>query len=232
MGASDTHHLLGDEPGSARTLVFVGDGKDTPGGYDRKDVVRGLREHHALTTNAPFIDMKINGERVGSTIVASGTVNVDITVRAPSWAKVETLTVYMNSAVVQTIPIPNGTELTTTVTVSPTTDSWVVAEVTGTQNMFPVFSPVEFPPLDATVIIGALSAGLDLSSLPIASALKPDRLHTTTPYAITNPIWIDQAGDGWMPPKAPLPQRALRPSAPATLPDVRDQFEALPEISP
>jgi hypothetical protein len=231
MGASDTHHLLGDEPGDARTLLYVGEGNDVPGGFDRKAVVHSLREHHAITTNAPFVDMHINGAGIGDTVTASGTVTVEIDVRAPSWGKVDTLVVYMNSQVVQTIPIPTGTSFTTSITVTPATDSWVVAEVTGTQNMFPVVSPVEFPPLDATIIINALSAGIDLSSLPIASNLKPQRIHTAMPYAITNPFWIDRDGDGWTPPKPPLPQGAQRP-APADAPDVRSQFDALPEISP
>ena len=103
-----------------------------------------------------------------------------------------------------------------------------VAEVTGTQSMFPVISPVEFPPLDATVIIGALASGIDLSSLPITSNLKPQRLHTATPYAITNPIWIDRDNNGWTPPKAPLPTRLAPTGSP---PDVRAQFDALPEVS-
>jgi hypothetical protein len=96
--------------------------------------------------------------------------------------------------------------------------------------MFPVLSPTEFPPLDATVIISALSAGLDLSTLPIASNLKPARTHISTPYAITNPIWIDIDGNGWTPPETPLPRKTL--AAPAKLPDVRAQFDALPEVSP
>jgi hypothetical protein len=89
-------------------------------------------------------------------------------------------------------------------------------------------SPTELPPLDATVIINALSVGLDLSTLPIASSLKPERLHVTSPYAITNPIWIDTAGDGWTPPKAAFTSRT-KPVAEAR-PDVRDQFDAVQEI--
>ena len=229
IGASDTHHLLGDEPGDARTLLFVGEGKDTPGGFSRDDVVQATKAHRAITTNAPFIDMRIKGERIGSTVVESAAqVPVEIRVRAPSWAKPDRLIVYMNSAIVANVAIPDGTDFTTTVNVSPTTDSWVVAEVTGTQNMFPVISPVEFPPLDATIILGALSAGLDLSALPITSTLKPVRTHTATPYAITNPIWIDRDGGGWTPPKAPLPRRT---ASPRPRPDVRAQFDALPEIS-
>ena len=106
----------------------------------------------------------------------------------------------------------------------------LIAEATGTDNMFPVSSPVEFPPLDATVIITAVSAGLDLSALPIASNLKPITQHVATPYAITNPIWIDADGNGtWTPPEAPL---ARKPGPPRPRPDVRTQFAELPEVSP
>ena len=97
--------------------------------------------------------------------------------------------------------------------------------------MFPVLSPTEFPPLDATVIIQALSVGLDLSTLPLAAKLKPERVHVSAAYAITNPIWIDADSNGtWTPPKPPLPQKTRR--AGGTLPDVRTQFDALPEVSP
>ena len=55
------------------------------------------------------------------------------------------------------------------------------------------------------------------------------QIHITTPYAITNPIWIDVDGNGWTPPRPPLPPPggSARPS-----PDVRAQFDALPEVSP
>jgi hypothetical protein len=65
--------------------------------------------------------------------------------------------------------------------------------------------------------------------LPLASNLKPQQIHQTLPYAITNPIWIDVDGNGWTPPKAPLPRTA--PPAPPR-PDVRSQFEALPDFTP
>jgi hypothetical protein len=176
--------------------------------------------------------MKIGSKTIGDT-VTGGSQSIDIHVRAPSWAKVDTLTIYSNSAVVGTpikIPADQQTDYTTSVTLNVSADAWVVAEVTGTSNMFPVLSPTEFPPLDATVIISALSVGLDLSSLPIASSLKPKTVHPSTPFAITNPIWIDVDGNGFTPPKAPLKRRPA--PKPATLPDVRSQFDQLPEVSP
>jgi hypothetical protein len=231
MGTSDSHHLLGDEPGYARTLLYVGPGKDTVGGTTRQDVVDAIKGHHAISTNAPFIDMTIDTHIVGDTIVnRDANVVVWIHVHAPTWASTDHLVVYMNSAVVYDQPIPApGTDYMTTVTIHPTTDSWVVAEVTGSQNMFPVLTPTEFPPLDATIIIGALSVGLDLSSLPLTAKLKPVRTHVSTPYAITNPIWIDHDGGGWSPPKPALPQKLW---SPGPIPDVRTQFDALPEVSP
>src|SRR5690606_22372772 len=72
IGASDTHELLGDEPGNARTLLYVGEGKDSPGGFSRADVVRAMKERRAITTNAPFIDISINGQGIGSTVVEAG----------------------------------------------------------------------------------------------------------------------------------------------------------------
>jgi len=223
--------MLGDEPGYARTLLFVGHGKDVPGGFSRGDIISAIKDHHAIATNAPFVDMHIGTAMIGDTIVKSGQVDIQITVDSPSWAKADHLTVYTNGGtVIADMPI-TGTHVATTVSFTPSQDSWVVAEVTGTQNMFPVLTPTEFPPLDATIVINALFAGgngLNLSALPAANPIKPLRVHISTPYAITNPIWIDVDGNGWTAPKPPLPTKRTEPSA---RPDVRTQFEALPELS-
>jgi carboxypeptidase family protein len=230
VGTSDSHRLIGDEPGYARTLLYVGAGKDVLGGFSRDDVVAAIRQHRAITTDAPFLDMAIGDHGIGDTIVAQGGhVDVTIHVRSPSWARVDHLVVYANSQVVasQVIPPDRGTDYETRVPLSLARDSWVVAEVTGTDNMFPVLTPTEFPPLDASVIIKALSVGLDLSSLPLVAKLKPSRVHIQTPYAITNPIWIDVDGNGWTPPRSPL---SRLPASRAPPPDVRGQFDAMPEV--
>ncbi|HEY0988790.1 MAG TPA: hypothetical protein VGD80_17105, partial [Kofleriaceae bacterium] len=233
MGASDTHHLIGHEPGYARTLLYVGPGKDVPGGTSRDDVIEAIRQHRAIATNAPFIEMTIGEHRIGDTVIAPGGIaDVRIRVRAPSWAAVDRLRVYLNSELIEDRPIPaaQGTDFQERVFLELRVDSWIVAEATGSGSMFPVVSPVEFPPLDATVIIKALSVGLDLSALPLTSKLKPSSLHVATPYAITNPIWVDVDGNGWTPPRPPLPRTPA--SAARRSPDVRAQFAALPEISP
>lgn len=229
MGTSDSHHLLGAEPGYARTLLYVGPGKDEPGAFTREDVVRAIREHRAITTNAPFLELTAGGGGIGDTVAATGgAIEIRVRVRAPSWAQVDRVVIYANSEVVATrdVPAGQGTDYETTLTLRPPRDAWVVAEATGRGNMFPVLTATEFPPLDASVIIQSLSVGLDLSSLPLVSKLKPERTHASTPYAITNPIWVDVDGGGWTAPKPPLARRA--PIAPAPRPDLREQFEAIP----
>src|SRR6185503_7456374 len=90
MGASDSHHLLGDEPGYARTYVWVGDGNDVPGGYTRDEVVSGIRAHHAIATTGPFVTINVTSgssrAMIGDTVSVSGPVMVAVTVKAPSWA--------------------------------------------------------------------------------------------------------------------------------------------------
>lgn len=244
LGTSDTHRLMGEEPGYARTLLFVGAGKDVPGGYTRDDVIDAIRQHRAITTNAPLIEIAIGEAQIGDTVaVPGGRAELAIRVRAPSWAKVDRLIIHVNSEVVasQAIAADQGTDYRARIPLDLARDSWVVAEATGTGSLFPVVSATEFAPLDATVIVKALSIGLDLSSLPLTSNLKPDPLHVTTPYAITNPIWIDVDGNGWTPPKPPLTRRAPGRAAPAGAldarsgvaggGDVRARFDALPEVS-
>lgn len=231
MGTSDSHHLLGEEPGYARTLLYVGAGKDVPGGYTRDDVIDAVRGHRAITTNAPFLELTVGDHRIGDTVAApGGGVDLEVRVRSPSWAPVDHLVIYANSRVVadQAIPASQGTDYRTRIHLALARDSWVVAETTGSGSLFPVVSAVEFPPLDATVLIKALSIGLDLSTLPLTSPLAPSHTHVVTPYAITNPIWIDVDGNGWTAPEPSLPRTAAAAQA---APDVRAQFDALPEIS-
>ena len=194
-------------------------------------MITAIKQHRTITTNGPFLDMTIGTGHIGDTITAQGgAVDVKVSVHTAQWDKVDHLVIYANSAIVAELPIPagQGASFDTTVHLNLTRDSWVVAEVTGSGSMFPVVTPTEFPGLDATVLIKALSVGLDLSSLPLTSNLKPERVHVSTPYAITNPIWVDTDGNGWTPPKPPF----ARAAAPAhATPDVRAQFDALPEVS-
>ena len=86
---------------------------------------------------------------------AGQAVSVQITVRTPSWLNVEELLVYGNGEVIDTIAIPtgnmpDGTQLDDDLSYereySFSEDTWIVVEVKGTQNMFPLVVPKEEPP--------------------------------------------------------------------------------------
>lgn len=228
-GSSDSHGAL-DEAGYARTFVHVGAGRDVAGGYTQRDVVDAIHAHRTVTSNGPFVTIEIGDAMIGDEVRAGPSVEVRVRIRAPSWAAPDRLTLWSNGAPVAgadavVIPPAEATDFDRTFTVALTEDAWFVAEAWGSQNMFPVATAKEFEPLDASVVIKALGAGIDLSGLS-PGTLKPDRTVTTTPFAITSPIWVDVDGSGWTPPEPALSRtRATKPGA---APDLRAVFDALP----
>jgi hypothetical protein len=94
--------------------------------------------------------------------------------------------------------------LATEVLLTPDQDSWYVLIAMGDDDLGPVFTPVDIMPIQLQDIVeGAVTeidfGGLDLSGLVGAASPVP-RTFPVIPYAVTNPIWIDQDGDGFDPP--------------------------------
>jgi hypothetical protein len=225
-GSSDSHGLK-DEAGYGRTMVYVGPGADVAGGYEADDIVDAIRRHRAIATNGPMVEMSIGSAMIGDDVSASGgQVTLDVRVQAPTWAEPDRIVVWSNSQklIDQPIPAAEAGDYSESFALDLATDAWVVVEVTGTENMFPVVTAKEFEPLDASVVIKALGAGLDLSGLT-PGGLKPDKTVTVTPFAITNPIWVDVDGGGFT---SRLPMLTRKTAARTAAPDVRDAFDALP----
>jgi hypothetical protein len=84
-----------------------------------------------------------------------------------------------------------------------TTDGFLVFELSGASSMFPTLFPNEVPPLEFSDVIGALgsSFGIDFAG----GAIKPAMVYRATPFALTNPVWVDADGDGEITPAMPLP---------------------------
>lgn len=238
IGTSDSHGTLFEEPGYARTLLFVGEGKDVLGRFDERDVTRAIAAHRTVASNGPFVELTAtaadgSSARIGETARLSGSVDVAVRIQAPSWAPVDRVVLWSNSAKLgeQLIPAGSGTDYRGTFRVACPRDCWLVAEVTGSASMFPVVPATEFEPLDVGVLFQALAVGIDLSSLPLAGKLRPDATEVLKPFAMTSPIWIDVDGGGFTPPKPPLPRTTRGVSADAArgerqLPDVREAFRA------
>jgi hypothetical protein len=234
VGNSDSHGILGDEPGYPRTFVWVGEGKDVQGKFTTRDVVDGLFAHRAVISMGPMIHFTVNDEPVGGTVAAAaGKATLRIRVESPNFAPVTQVKVFANGEQRLTIDVPEDEAhaFETERMVDVDVDTWFVVEVVGRQNLFPVVSPLEFLPLDASVVFGALLAGIDDTLLNPYGNVRPATTFFVTPLAFTNPIWVDTDGDGAFDaplddPRKKVPHVHAAPAAD----DVREQFRRLPEV--
>ena len=195
-GNSDSHGARGlDEPGYPRNFVFVGN--DDPSTLSPRDVVKGFQDRHVVVSNGPFVTMTVNGAPIGSEIQASGSVSVALKVQVPNWLSVNRWQLIANGEVLRQGPIQmesGNNTWSTTLEVDLPQDAWLVTEITGDANMFPVLTPNEIPPFDIGSAIGSLAEpfGFGVTN-PL---LSPALTGPVTPFAFTNPIWVIRDGDG------------------------------------
>ncbi|HVO30334.1 MAG TPA: CehA/McbA family metallohydrolase, partial [bacterium] len=234
VGNSDSHGGVPQEPGYFRSQVWLGPGKDTPGEFDDRDVVKGLKSHRVTMTNCPMVEMTVDGAPIGSDVTQTGaSAQVVVHARSANWCPFDHLTVYANGSPVldEAIPPAQAHDYTRNFALTlSTSDVWTVAEVTGKANLFPVVVPQELKALSATEVIGALGKAMDLSALDPWGNLRPARVYQANPYALTNPVWIDHNGNGaFDAPLAALKQK--KPAKPPPPPDLREIFRRLPEVA-
>lgn len=127
---------------------------------------------------------------------------------SPAWVDIDSIVVYANGEVQDTVVIPDQAteegravddENTVLRTYSFDTDTVLVAEAFGDEDLFPMITPREpllGRPCDLTEGV-ARSLGLaDALYGPGDGVRSPSRYQRITPYALTNPIWLDIDGDG------------------------------------
>ncbi|MEZ4368125.1 MAG: CehA/McbA family metallohydrolase [Kofleriaceae bacterium] len=203
MGTSDSHGVgLDGEPGYARTMVYVGDDRDEVGQFGHADLVTAIKRHKAIATNGPLIELHVGDAMIGDDVEAGPLVDVVVRVRAPSWAPVDRLVLWSNGGVAlvdEPIPAAMATDYERTFSVTLSDDAWLVAEASGSANLFPVVTALEVEAINTDAVINALGVGFDLSGL--TGALQPPKAFFVTPLAITNPIWVDVDGGGWSSPR-------------------------------
>ena len=208
---SDSHDPDKEEPGSPRT--YIGVPSDQPASVTEDHVRAAFARGDVLMTNGPFLRVRVGDVGMGGVAVGPQ-VHLDIHLEQPAWVGADHVRVYRNSEMVHEEEV-DGTAVDISVDVDFTADGFILVEAEGAASMFPSLYPNALPPLSFSDAIGAIGDSFGLGT--VAGALQPSTVFVTTPYALTNPIWVDVDGDG-----AIAPSRTLGEArAPATMPRVR-----------
>ncbi len=176
---TDTHGIVGEEPGYPRTFVRIGQGTQPASAiasWDEarsRDLVSAIREtRDVVLSNGPFLAVLANGAGIGGvTSPKAGAVDVKVTVTTAPWIVVDKAEVRLarsGSTAASVVLSPKKTSAGALVaeaslSVRPKEDDAFVVIVSGSRPMRPVLSGD-----DAEI----------------------------SPWAMSAPIWIDTDGDG------------------------------------
>jgi len=227
LANSDTHNKTTTEAGCPRN--YIASNTDDPGYVDVEDLAVAIRNHNVIATYGPFIRFEVDNAPIGSEIVAQGTtVEANIEVQSPSWFDVSRVELYENGTLIEnwTIETPNVDTInfTTTHTLTPTKDSWYVVVALGEDDLSPLFTPTERPNIQLQDVVIEALGPVDALAGALPPSIARPRTYPTFPYGLTNPIWVDLAGDGWTPPG--LPSWLVEPEEPeeeeTTVPEKSD----------
>lgn len=223
LGNSDTHDTVSIESGLPRN--WVRSSTDLPHAIDPREIAASVKAHGVVASYGPFIRMSANGAQIGETLRnAPGPVTVRVQVESPLWFDVDRLELYRNGLLWQEVEAGNVHPACTHVDRVPNAgvvnfdcafddegpeDAWYVAVALGLRgkDLRPVYTSVPTLALEIGDITGRAFDAIE--GFPVTVS-RPDipRQHPVLPFAITNPIWVDRAGDGF---DAPVP---LSPESP------------------
>lgn len=248
VGNSDSHALLDGEAGYPRNLVDLGHPVESARAIDDREVARAIRAGRVLVTNGPELRLTVldplrtgaDGKPlevpVGDTVQprADSTVDVHLVVEAAPWVDVTRGALLISKGpscdesfgdcreFLFDVPPPAGAgvrrldRVFANVKLPPGKDAWIAAWVSGKRTLWPVVIQCEVPPLLLNDAINALTGAFGITD-PLGN-LRPTQKGPFTPFALTNPVFVDGTGDGrWGAARAPL-EPAAAPAAQRPLP--------------
>ncbi|MFT7518663.1 MAG: hypothetical protein ACI9MC_000795 [Kiritimatiellia bacterium] len=204
LANSDTHSLHTTEAGCPRNYVMSN--TDEPALIDDQDMANAVKHHRVVASYGPFVQMWLDDAQIGDELVSdAGAHTITVDVQAPSWMDVDQVELYENGTLIHVWQIDgrDPQRFTGQHGVNPTKDSWYVTAVVGDETMAPVFTPVERPIIDLQAVVVDSLSGVEAVSNFLSPSIPYPQTFPIVPYAITNPIWLDQAGDGFDAPGVP-----------------------------
>ncbi len=178
LGLSSGLYSLDTPVGLARTYLKIGSAIPTE--TDLSSVLNALKSGAAVASTGPLLDVTVNSAGPGGT-TNGASVNVSINLYAPGWVPVDEVRIIVNGQVIQTLdPSTFGSgsdfrqrSISVPLTLPVAKDAWIVVE--------------------AGVSLG--QSGPYRPGTPWAKIQKG-----MYPIAITNPIFVDVNGGGYLPP--------------------------------
>jgi len=236
-GNSDSHGDK-DEAGLPRTYVNAGaTGDGLKFKLSEPDVYTAFNAGKVTVTNGPIIDFTINGQGVGSTVVAAdGAIDAHLRVRAAPWVDIKRIVIrhgivgkVAQPDVLQTIDVPATKEVLRyeqTLHFDNIPDgSFFVVEVSGDEAMWPVFTAYEIPSLQISDAVSVIGSSFGFGST--YGKYKPKLKQSVTPYGFTNPIWVDRSlKQGLTVQRKVLGVSNSEPFVPRVMPDLRKLYHA------
>lgn len=187
--ANSDAHDRNDGVGYGRNLVRVG--TDRPGDMTTADVTTALLAQRVSVSNGPFIRLLFEGrDRMGKedlVVPTDKSVVVQVIVEAPTWVDVDALEVYANGRPLPVVAV--GKELLQDETASPGQHMTVALPLSGgtlSESIRLDATLRLFPKKDTWYVVVVKGRG----------SLEP--VGRGTPWAYTNPLYVDLDGDGFL----------------------------------
>jgi hypothetical protein len=238
-GNSDSHGEKA-EAGLPRTYIQVGASADgTMRDLDQDAVFTSLRNGRAVATNGPILDVTVNGQGLGTTVIAGdGKIDVRVIVKAAPWVDIKRVTIRRGntSGPIRTPEVLKVIDVTTPKTEVVRLDetysfenvpdrSFIVVEAAGDESMWPVFTPYEVPSLEISDAVGVIGGSFGFS--PAFGKYKAQQRQNVTPFGFTNPVYVErQVRQPLTVQKRVIPVSNDQPFVPRVMPDIRKLFHA------
>lgn len=203
LGNSDTHGTTGIESGCPRN--FVASTTDDPAYIDPVEMAQAVRDGHVFASYGPFIRFTAdNGNATMGDTVTGSSIELALEVQSPTWFNVERVELYRNAELIEVFEIeqPNADvlNLSEVFTDAPEQDAWYVMVATGSESLEPLFTPVIYEPVALQEVVTEALGGVEALSGLLTPLPPAPRTSPVVPYALSNPIYLDLDGAGWIPP--------------------------------
>lgn len=192
-GVSDSHRMVAELPGYARTYVGAGDFPAPKGNLDIKSFDQQILAGNMVVTAGPYIQFTAdNGGapvNLGQTLNASGSVNLNIKVQAAPWIPIDEVRIIKNGCVLQCY---NST--TTPAVAANPSDPYEQSAAHVTRFDATVSDTVSG---DSYYVVEA-SPNLPAPGItPTVDPIVNSVAQSNVPLGFTNPIFVDPDGGGY-----------------------------------